>query len=147
MPQSFAAWYGHVVFSTKHRELWIDADLRDSLYAYIGGGVAGRKSVLLAAGGMADHVHLLISFGREWCVADMVRDIKAASSLWVHDSFGRSYFAWQSGYGAFSVSYSGLAAVKTYDARRPSRPFPALGSHPPPLGLGSARGAQHRHPM
>jgi REP element-mobilizing transposase RayT len=118
MPQSFAAMYVHVIFSTKNREPWIEVDLRERLFAYIGGVIGERKSVLLAAGGVADHVHLLISFGREWCVADMVRDVKATSSRWLHETFDRRHFAWQAGYGAFSVSYSGLDAVKRYLARQ-----------------------------
>src|SRR5688500_7054429 len=98
MPQSLAALHVHIVFSTKNREPLIDEAIRDRLYGYIGGVVGSRKSVLLVAGGIADHVHLLISFSREWSVSDMVRDIKASSSRWVHETFGRRHFAWQAGY-------------------------------------------------
>ncbi len=88
------------------------------LYAYMGGVIGERKSVLLSAGGMPDHVHLLVSFSREWCVSDMVRDVKASSSRWIHETFDRRTFAWQAGYGAFSVSYSSLDSVKNYLARQ-----------------------------
>ena len=64
---------------------------------------------------MPDHIHLLVSLGRESCVADTVRDVKANSSRWVHDNYpDRAAFAWQAGYGAFAVSFSGVAAVREY---------------------------------
>ena len=121
MPQSFAAVYVHVVFSTKNREPTIHSDWSERLFEYIGGIVRNRKCELLSAGGMPDHVHLLISLGRECSLADLLRDLKANSSRWVHDEFpGNQGFAWQSGYGAFSVSASKLDPVKKYieDQRR-----------------------------
>lgn len=117
MPQSFAAMYVHVVFSTKNRAPLINSEWSERLYEYIGGIVANRGGKLLAAGGMPDHVHLLISLGREWSVANLLRDIKAGSSKWVHDTFPEDHtFAWQAGYGAFSVSASNVDAVKHYIA-------------------------------
>jgi putative transposase len=118
MPQSLAALYCHIVFSTKNREPLIDAAIEDELYAYIGGILRERKGVLSAAGGVEDHVHLLVSMGREWAVSDLVRDIKANSSRWFHDTLCRSEFAWQAGYGAFSVSVSQLDIVKKYLAKQ-----------------------------
>ena len=115
MPQSLAAAYLHIVFSTKNREPMIDADLVERLFPYIGGVARGNKNVLLASGGMPDHVHLLISMGREQSIAAMVGSLKASSSRWVHDTFPeRIGFAWQSGYGAFSVSPTHLQAVRKY---------------------------------
>src|SRR5262245_62863562 len=115
MPQSFSAMYAHLVFSTKNRSPMIEPVWSSRLYEYIGGIVAKRNGVLLAAGGMPDHVHLLVSLGREWSLADLLRDVKAGSSKWVHDEFPEDGgFSWQSGYGAFSVSVSNLDAVKQY---------------------------------
>jgi REP element-mobilizing transposase RayT len=115
MPQSFGALYFHLIFSTKHRLPLITNDIQPRLYDYIGGILSHRKCILLAAGGIADHIHLLASLARESCIADTVRDIKSLSSGWVHDTFARSHdFAWQSGYAAFSVSYSNLDAIKIY---------------------------------
>jgi REP-associated tyrosine transposase len=103
------------VFSTKNREPWLTPDLCPRLYPFIGGIVRGRKSVLTEIGGTADHVHLLVSFGRDISVSDMVRDVKAVSSQWVHGKFPtRQAFAWQAGYGAFSVSQSDIEAVRAY---------------------------------
>jgi putative transposase len=115
VPQSLAALYCHIVFSTKNREPMIAADLRPRLYAYFGGTLRENRCVLLAAGGIPDHVHLLVSLGREASVAEAVRLVKANSSKWVHETFpDRSSFFWQTGYGAFSVSYSNLDRVKHY---------------------------------
>ncbi|MCI0464334.1 MAG: IS200/IS605 family transposase [Gemmataceae bacterium] len=87
MPQSFASLHLHLVFSTKNREPFIVADLQPRLYAYIGGVLCEHKCRLLAAGGMPDHVHLLVSLSRELSVAQTLRLIKSNSSKWVHDTF------------------------------------------------------------
>jgi len=109
MPQSLASLNVHLVWSTKHREPCITPDLSVRLYPFVGGIVRKRGCVLSLIGGMPDHVHLLVSLGRETCVADLVRDVKSISSQWVHDQFPtRRAFAWQSGYGAFAVSFSNV---------------------------------------
>jgi len=78
-----------------------------------------NKCSLIAAGGTADHVHLLMSLSREMAVAEIVRLIKSNSSNWIHDSFSaRREFAWQGGYGAFAVSFSQIESVKHYLAHQ-----------------------------
>ncbi len=115
MPQSFAALYCHIIFSTKHREPLISRELQLRLFAYIGGGLRDEGNTLLAAGGMPDHVHLLVFLSRQTSVAEVVRLVKANSSGWVHQTFPELRgFAWQNGYGAFGVSASALPAVKRY---------------------------------
>ena len=79
VPQSLAAVYAHIVFSTKDRAPTIQPGWAPRLYEYVGGIIAKRGGVLLAAGGMPDHVHLLVSLGREWSLADLLRDVKAGS--------------------------------------------------------------------
>jgi REP element-mobilizing transposase RayT len=119
MPQSFASLTCHVIFSTKNREPLIVNNLRDRLYSYIGGVCRNSGDCLLFAGGMADHVHLLVSLGKGTAIADCVRDIKSNSSGWVHETFPHLRgFAWQAGYGAFTVSYSNIARVKGYIERQ-----------------------------
>jgi putative transposase len=62
---------------------------------------------VLAVGGTADHVHLLISLPRTISIAKSVQLLKSGSSKWIHESFqGSRNFAWQEGYGAFSVGVS-----------------------------------------
>ncbi len=115
MPQSLAAAYLHIVFSTKLREPTIDPAWANNLYAYLGGIAAGNQQRLLASGGMPDHIHLLVSIGREDTIAGTVKALKSGSSRWLHDSgtADRS-FAWQAGYGAFTVSQSQIEVVTNY---------------------------------
>jgi len=119
MPQSLVSLTTHIVFSTKDREPSITDELASRLYGYIGGIVHNTRSVLLAAGGIEDHSHLLVSLGRTASIADLIRNIKTNSSLWVHETFPQlTRFAWQSGYGAFSVSRSVIERVKAYIANQ-----------------------------
>ena len=115
MPQSFACLHHHVIFSTKNRAPLITAEIQPRLYAYIGGILRENKCCLVAAGGMPDHIHLLIELSRELSMAEALRRIKSNSSKWIHQTFAdQRTFAWQAGYGAFAVSYSNLESVKHY---------------------------------
>lgn len=118
MPQSFASLHCHVVFSTKNRQPTIPRDVQPRLFEYVGGILRNHSGRLIAAGGMPDHVHLLVEIGRTLCVADAVRLIKSNSSGWLRDTLGLPAFQWQSGYGAFAVSYSQLDQVKAYLANQ-----------------------------
>ncbi|MFN3152196.1 IS200/IS605 family transposase [Bremerella sp.] len=115
MPQSFACLYVHLIFSTKGRRAWLDDSWSPQLYEYFSGILRGQGNQLLLAGGVEDHVHLLISMSREMAIADLVRDLKANSSKWVrHTRAEIDEFGWQTGYSAFSVSQSGLNDVRRY---------------------------------
>jgi putative transposase len=117
MPESFVCLNCHVVFSTKNRDPWIEPSMAERLYQYLGGILRAEGSTLVAAGGMPDHVHLLVSLGKMRAIADLLRVAKANSSEWIHETFASmSHFAWQTGYGAFAVSYSNTAGVKHYIA-------------------------------
>jgi REP-associated tyrosine transposase len=118
MPQSFGSLHCHVVFSTKHRKPFVSKEFQPRLFEYIGGILRNNSSSLIAAGGMPDHVHLLASLGRTIAVADAVRLIKTNSSDWIHDALSMPEFQWQTGYGAFAVSYSNIGDVKKYLARQ-----------------------------
>jgi putative transposase len=118
MPQSFAPLHCHIVFSTKQRQPLIQPDLQSRLFNYIGGIVRNHSCVLVAAGGMPDHVHLLVSLSRTLAMADAVRLIKTNSSSWIHDELQIRDFQWQAGYGAFAVSYSNIETVKIYLANQ-----------------------------
>jgi REP element-mobilizing transposase RayT len=119
MPQSFVCLNCHLIFSTKYREPLLAPDWSPRLYQYIGGTLRAKESVLLAAGGMPDHIHLAVSLARQATIADVMRDIKANSSRWIHETFEKLRgFAWQTGYAAFSVSQSNLAEVKQYIANQ-----------------------------
>jgi len=119
MPQSFACLNCHIIFSTKNRTPLIAPELAPRLYDYFGGIMKGQACALLTAGGMPDHVHLLVSLSREVSMADAVRVLKANSSKWIHETVSNlRQFAWQNGYAAFSVSYSNLGQVKQYLANQ-----------------------------
>jgi len=115
MPHSYSSLLVHVVFSTKGRARWIDANIRPDLFAYMGGIIRkiGGKARLI--NGVEDHVHMLISLPADVAVSECLRIVKANSSRWVHQKFpGRRRFEWQTGYGAFSVSSSNEKQVIKY---------------------------------
>jgi REP element-mobilizing transposase RayT len=115
MPQSYTSLLYHIVFSTKDRFPFLAPEWRGRLYAYLGGILRERGGDLLEINGTNDHVHLLLRLHQEHTLAQVVRDVKAASSGWIHREFPRlSHFAWQRGYGAFTVSASQLARVRRY---------------------------------
>ena len=67
-----------------------------------------------AIGGIADHVHVLVGLKPSHCLADVVRDLKRSSSIWIHEEIGQMDFAWQEGYAAFTVSATMCDRVKGY---------------------------------
>ena len=117
MPQTYTRLIYHIVFSTKNREPWIDPTWRDELHAYIGGIVRNRKGELLAAGGIADHMHLLLRLAADRSISDVVRDIKSNSSGWLREH-RLAQFRWQDGYGAFTLSPSGIPVLVEYIAKQ-----------------------------
>ncbi len=115
MGHTYTALHYHIVFSTKNRVPHITPEIQTRLYEYIGGIVRGEDAMLIAIGGMPDHIHLLATFHPTSCVADILRRIKTNSSKWVHESFrGMRDFAWQSGYAAFTVNQSIVGDVEAY---------------------------------
>lgn len=112
MPNTYSALYTHLVFSTKHREPLLGAELRPRLFAYMGGICRNIDCSLVDAGGVEDHVHLLIRRHPSRCESDILRDVKANSSRWLKEFV--PVFAWQDGGGAFSVGPQDLGAVRDY---------------------------------
>ena len=105
----------HAVFSTKQRLPLISDDWRDRLYRYTAGILDRKQGHLILAGGMSDHVHLLLRLNASISVADAMRLIKANSAKWIHETYDPAKnFAWQTGYGAFSVSESMQQEVVDY---------------------------------
>jgi putative transposase len=118
MGSTFASLHYHFVFSTKGRRPFIVDAWRDRLHEYLGGTVNGLKGVTQGVGGTVDHVHLLVGLKTTHRVADFVRELKKASSVWVHETIGLKRFAWQEGYGAFTVSATARNQVKIYIANQ-----------------------------
>lgn len=118
MPSTHLALHFHVVFSTKDREPSISPEWKDRLHAFMGGAARSLEAVPEAVGGVSDHVHLLLGLRATHSLATVMREIKAVSSRWVHEDIGKTTFAWQEGYGAFTVSPSHREAVRAYIARQ-----------------------------
>ena len=115
MSHTYSSMFLHCVWSTKRREPLVTATIKQQLYAYIGGIVRSEGGSLIAIGGMPDHVHLLIAPPRHVSVSDLMRKIKTSSSKFVHKNYPTmQFFAWQEGYGVFSVSVSMLDIVRNY---------------------------------
>jgi REP element-mobilizing transposase RayT len=117
MPHTFSNVLTHVVFGTKDHEPLIGAEWRAQLHARMGGIVRELKGTALIINGTGDHVHLLVSLPPDLGVSDAMRVVKADSSRWVNEA-RRTPFAWQGGYGAFSVGGSSVEAVSRYIARQ-----------------------------
>lgn len=116
MPTTHLSLNIHIVFSTKERCAYIEPVWRERLHAFFGGAIRQTGAIPDAVGGVADHVHLLVGLRATHCLADVVQDIKTASSKWVHREICQPIFSWQEGYGAFTVSPTQRAAVKRYIA-------------------------------
>jgi putative transposase len=107
----------HIIFSTLGRRPLIKPDFRPALFAYLGGIVREIRATALIINGTADHVHLLLRIRPAQSAAEIVRVVKANSSKWVRAKWSPA-FAWQTGYGVFSVSQSNAPAVKKYIAEQ-----------------------------
>ena len=120
MPQSLARLHVHLVFSTKNRSPWLSDTCRPSLHAYMATvlqNLDGCTPVLINS--VEDHVHLLFDLARTVALSKAVEDVKKSSSKWIKTQ-GQHFaeFAWQAGYGAFAVSESNVAAVRSYIANQ-----------------------------
>lgn len=118
MPQSLAKILVHTVFSTKDRRpLLRDKPLRDELHRYLGGILTRLDCPPIIVGGVEDHVHLLSALTRAASPAEVVKELKRGSSLWIKTQARDLYdFAWQTGYGMFSIGFSQIPAVRRYIA-------------------------------
>jgi putative transposase len=115
MPHTLGVIYVHLIFSTKGRVPCLEASLRPRLFAYLATLVRDQGCECPRAGGVADHVHLAVRLSRTISVATLVEDVKIASSKWIKAQAPElSNFAWQPGYGVFSVGPSDLKALLNY---------------------------------
>ncbi|HHY85709.1 MAG TPA: IS200/IS605 family transposase, partial [Verrucomicrobia bacterium] len=105
MGSTFHSLHYHIVFSTKERRPTIRSEWRPRLHKYLGGTVRGIDSVAEAVGGVEDHVHLLVSLKITDAPAELVRELKKASSVWAAEKH-EQLFCWQEGYSIFSVSWT-----------------------------------------
>lgn len=117
MPQSLARLKIHLIFSTKHRQPLLAEGVRDSLHRYMAVVLQNVGCPADLINSVEDHVHILFELSRTRTIAGVVEEVKKASSKWIKTQ-GEEFalFAWQAGYGAFSVSASNVASVRDYIA-------------------------------
>lgn len=119
MPQSLSLVIVHVIFSTKERAPLLDAEIRPKLHAYLATVARNTGCEAYRVGGVEDHVHLAIRLSRTLSIADLVEKLKPSSSKWLKPhapSLGA--FAWQRGYGCFSVGPADLDSLCEYIDRQ-----------------------------
>jgi len=115
MPASWTQNFYHAVFSTSGRRLLIKPDVEARVHAFIGGVLRDLECTAIAVNGTPDHVHFLARYPAKLSHSDMLRHVKTRSSGWIHNTFAAlTAFAWQDGYGGFTVSRSAVDAVAEY---------------------------------
>ena len=119
MSDSYTNLLYHIVFSTKDRRPLITPEYETQLYDYVGGIVRSLGGISLALNGTEDHIHLLTKLRPDRALSDVLRDLKANATGWMHDVFpSLKDFSWQRGYGAFTVSQSNVEEVRQYIAQQ-----------------------------
>jgi len=113
MPQSLANVLIHLVFSTRDRSPHLTREIREELFPYLGGLFRNIECPVVQIGGVEDHVHILFRLSRTITLAQIVEKTKTSTSKWLKTK-GCPDFAWQAGYGAFSVSQSQASSVVAY---------------------------------
>jgi len=115
MANSYYAVYEHIVFSTKNRVNWFSPEFRPELFAYFAGAIKNQNCHSLIVGGHDNHVHLLLRKHGDLRTRDLVKELKRNSSIWMKEKgVGFRKFYWQTGFGAFSVSYWDLEKIANY---------------------------------
>lgn len=115
MANTYTALHYHLVYSTKHRAPYLTPDIEQRVWAYIGGVARKHRMIALQIGGFDDHIHALVTAPATLSPSQIAQYLKGDSSKWIHETFPElQEFAWQQGYGAFTVSKSGLDAVVRY---------------------------------
>ena len=115
MANTYTQIYVQIVFAVRERDGLIAPEWKEELFKYIAGIIKNRGQKLIAIGGVADHIHILIAISPDIALSNLVRDIKAASGKWINRRrLVRGKFYWQEGFGAFSYSKSQLDDVAKY---------------------------------
>jgi putative transposase len=115
MANTYTCLHYHVIFSTKNRERWIASDIEPRVWSYLGGIARENQLKSHLIGGFDDHIHMLVRIPPAVAVSEAVKRIKGGSSKWIKENFPQiQTFAWQDGYGAFTVSRSQIGEVENY---------------------------------
>src|SRR5437868_549019 len=115
MANTYTALHYHFVFSTKGRQAWIRREIEERVWEYLGGIAKTNGMKALKIGGIEDHIHMLLGAPPTFAPAKIAQLVMGGSSLWIHETFPElAEFAWQDGYGAFTVSKSQLSDLIEY---------------------------------
>ena len=119
MSDSYTNLLYHIVFSTKERRPLITPDYEVRLYDYLGGTIRKLGGISLELNGTRDHIHVLAKLRPDCALSEVLRDLKANATGWMHHVFpSLKNFSWQRGYGAFTVSQSHVEVTRRYIARQ-----------------------------
>lgn len=114
---AFTSSLYHCVWSTKDRRPLLTGEIQARLWPYLGGIARANKMSALAVGGVADHIHVLLSLPAPLSISKEMQLLKGNSSKWLHDEFRElQSFSWQEGCGAFTIGMSGVPETKNYIA-------------------------------
>ena len=115
MANTYSSLHYHLIFSTKNRTPWLSSEIEQRIWKYLGGIARKHKMTALQVGGTADHIHVLVLAPASYSPSQIAQFLKGDSSKWIHDEWPTlRNFAWQDGYGAFTVSKSNLPEVVRY---------------------------------
>jgi putative transposase len=115
MANTYSSLHYHIIFSTKNRGKRISKEIEERVWAYVGGVARAHKMTALQIGGVEDHIHALVTAPATLSPSQIAQFLKGDSSKWIHEEFpALRDFAWQDGYGGFTVSKSNLAEVIRY---------------------------------
>jgi putative transposase len=115
MADSFHSLNYHFIWSTKGRRPLLTSDIETRVWEYIAGLARSKRMLPICIGGHRDHVHALVRVPPNLDVSKAIQLLKGPSSKWMSDTFpGLRDFQWQDGYGAFTVSRSGIGGVIEY---------------------------------
>ena len=115
MANTYSSIFYHIIFSTKNRERWIDVEIENRVWSYIGGIARKHNCSAIQIGGVEDHIHTLVLSPPKYAPSQIAQFLKGESSKLIHEEFAKMrLFGWQDGYSAFSVSKSIVPKVVRY---------------------------------
>jgi putative transposase len=115
MANTYTALFYHLIFSTKNRMKFIAPEIEQRIWEYMGGVARKHQMIALQVGGMEDHLHALVMAPPTLAPSNIAKFLKGHSSKWIHEEFPHlSHFAWQDGYGGFTINKSNLPTVIHY---------------------------------
>lgn len=115
MANTYTQIYIQYVFGVKYRACLIDKKWSNELYKYMTGTITNKGHKVLSIGGVADHIHILVSMSPVQAPSALMADVKRSSSLWINENhLTVQKFSWQEGFGAFSYKKSQIHSIANY---------------------------------